>query len=339
LRFGLSIGSFAGPSSAGVTLSMLNLDDTAKPAGKPSVQPLRDGRKASGDERQGELTGGAPSGTKRAALAPYFWLALVVVVNLVVSALSSAQEAAQRGRPYDLKMPLFYESTAALATLFLLPALRRGIRFLSSERRSTIPTLAIAALVATLYSAAHMVLIVLFRKLGFAAMGGAYAFDWTTQAIYEYRHDLVAALVLGGGFWLFDRKGAEARPPVISAPAPEPVQDDTHLWLRDGSTAIRIDARDILGVGSAGNYVEFQLADRRHLIRGTLAAEEERLRPFGLRRVHRTKLANLNRVVAVELKAAGDFILRMDNDELIPGSRRYKDALAELPAAIGGRQL
>ena len=60
---------------------MLNLDDTAKPAGKPSVQPLRDGRKASGDERQGELTGGAPSGTKRAALAPYFWLALVVVVN------------------------------------------------------------------------------------------------------------------------------------------------------------------------------------------------------------------------------------------------------------------
>jgi DNA-binding LytR/AlgR family response regulator len=315
---------------------MLNLDDTAKPAGNPSVQPPRDGRKASRDERRGELTSGAPPGTKRAALAPYFWLALVVVVNLVVSALSSAQEAAQRGRPYDLKMPLFYEGTAALATLLLLPALRRGIRFLSSERSAT-ATLAIAAVVATVYSAAHMVLIVLFRKLGFAAMGGAYGFDWTTQAIYEYRHDLVAALVLGGGFWLFDRKGAEARPPATSAAAHEPQQDGTHLWLRDGSTAIRVDARDILGVGSAGNYVEFQLADRRHLIRGTLAAEEARLRPFGLRRVHRTKLANLNRVVAVELKAAGDFVLRMDNGELIPGSRRYKDALAELPAAIGGR--
>jgi DNA-binding LytR/AlgR family response regulator len=57
-----------------------------------------------------------------------------------------------------------------------------------------------------------------------------------------------------------------------------------------------------------------------------------------LRRVHRTKLANLNHVVAIELKPAGDFILRMDNDEVISGSRRYRDALAGMPAAIGARR-
>ena len=51
------------------------------------------------------------------------------------------------------------------------------------------------------------------------------------------------------------------------------------VWLRDGSTRIRIEPRDILWVSSAGNYVEYSLADGiNHLVRGTLAAEEARIK-------------------------------------------------------------
>ena len=105
------------------------------------------------------------------------------------------------------------------------------------------------------------------------------------------------------------------------------------LWLRDGATSIRIDARDIIWVASAGNYVEFSLAARRHLVRGTLAGEEARLLPFGLARVHRTRLANLNHAIAVEPRPSGDFALRMDTGEILIGSRRYRDAVAGLRGA------
>jgi DNA-binding LytR/AlgR family response regulator len=88
-------------------------------------------------------------------------------------------------------------------------------------------------------------------------------------------------------------------------------------------------------VGSAGNYVEFQLTDRRnHLIRTTLQAQEARLAPFGIARVHRSRLVNLKRVVALEWRASGDFELRLDSGETVTGSRRFKAAVAGIAADL-----
>ena len=100
-----------------------------------------------------------------------------------------------------------------------------------------------------------------------------------------------------------------------------------------GAARIRIDAREIVWVASAGNYVEFSLAAKRHLVRGTLAGEEARLLPFGVVRVHRTRLVNLNHAVAVEPRPSGDFALHMDTGEFLVGSRRYKKAVAGLRGA------
>ena len=75
------------------------------------------------------------------------------------------------------------------------------------------------------------------------------------------------------------------------------------IWLRDGTTRIRIEPRDILWISSAGNYVEYSLADgTNHLIRGTLASAETELTRFNLARIHRTRLANLDRVTGMETK-------------------------------------
>ena len=80
------------------------------------------------------------------------------------------------------------------------------------------------------------------------------------------------------------------------------------VWLRDGTTRIRIEPRDIIWISSAGNYVEYSLADgRNHLVRGTLAAAETELARFNLARVHRTRLANLDRVTARGVEAIGRF--------------------------------
>ena len=84
-------------------------------------------------------------------------------------------------------------------------------------------------------------------------------------------------------------------------------------------------------VTSAGNYVEYCLADgRTHLIRGTLAAEEARLAPFGIVRVHRTRLVSLARVSAVQPGPNGDFELSLDTGQTVSGSRRYRSAVVSV---------
>jgi DNA-binding LytR/AlgR family response regulator len=145
--------------------------------------------------------------------------------------------------------------------------------------------------------------------------------------VTEFRKDLVSAFMIAVVFWLIDRKAA--------APVPVAVQElpnarRPEIWLRDGAKSIRVDPVEIISVTSAGNYVEFALPDARHLIRGTLAGEEHRLKAFGFVRIHRTRLVNMARVVAIETRSNGDFVAKMDTGEMIAGSRRYRDAVAAI---------
>jgi DNA-binding LytR/AlgR family response regulator len=86
--------------------------------------------------------------------------------------------------------------------------------------------------------------------------------------------------------------------------------------------------------------VEYELTERRsHLIRTTLQAEEARLAPFGIARVHRSRLINLRRIVALQWRPSGDFEVRLDTGEIVFGSRRFKAAVARIadrskPASI-----
>ena len=57
---------------------------------------------------------------------------------------------------------------------------------------------------------------------------------------------------------------------------------------------------------------------------------ESELARFSIVRVHRTKLANLDRVSGVDLKPSGDFELVFDNGQTLGGSRRYRPAVVSL---------
>jgi DNA-binding LytR/AlgR family response regulator len=108
------------------------------------------------------------------------------------------------------------------------------------------------------------------------------------------------------------------------------------VWLRDGSTRIRIEPSDILWISSAGNYVEYRLADGiTHLVRGTLAAEEARLTRFSIVRVHRTRLVNLTRVTGLKTGSNGDFELTLDTGQAVSGSRRYRGAITSIDEVAG----
>jgi hypothetical protein len=310
---------------------MTSPNNLIQPAEDLEVEAIGDKRSAFWDELLGAVTSRIQGGTTADSFAPYGWLALLILTNAVVSTLSSAHDAMQRGEPYDLGRPGFFEITGAIVTLFLLPMLRWAVDLLR-RCRSWITKLATASLIASSYSLAHITILIPIRKASFAIVGGTYHFDWLAQGPYDFRRDIIAAMVLGGAFWLFDHKtlkshGSGPREAVSLA-------EESRLWLRDGTTAVRVDPREIVTVSSAGNYVEFSLTDRTYLIRATLAGEETRLRPHGFRRVHRTRLVNFHRVVAIEPRPGGDFNLRMDSGQQISGSRRYKDAIGPETAKV-----
>ena len=188
------------------------------------------------------------------------------------------------------------------------------------------------------------------RKVVTYLLGVPYEFRFSAAALmYEFRKDLITCLMIGGSLWLTDSRRETQQSKLVAAAAPpDPPSGDPHpVWLRDGATRIRIEPSDILWVGSAGNYVEYSLAHgRSHLIRGTLATEEGRLAKFNIARVHRTRLVNLARVNGLRPGPNGDFELTLDTGQVVPGSRRYRDAVASIealasnaPSATGGSQV
>jgi hypothetical protein len=208
-----------------------------------AVEMSRGKRFAFWDELRGAVTSRFQSGPTANSLAPYGWLALLILTNAVVSTLSGAHDAAQRGAPYSLLRPGYFEGTSVICTLSLLPLFRRGVH-LVGRCESWITRLALASLLASLYAVAHIAILIPIRKLSFGIVGGTYTFDWLAQGPYDFRREIIGAMVLGGAFWLFDRKTVEPASPAAGAGAGTSPADEPHLWLRDGTTAVRIDPRD-----------------------------------------------------------------------------------------------
>ena len=257
-------------------------------------------------------------------LAGYGWVALLVVAAGCVNVLSAAQHGAASWAA--LRGPVLDETTSALVIICLLPLIKHSVDRLATMRDRRI-ALIVIALAMMVYALLHIMFMVMSRHLAYGLLGAPYESHWREQFVTEFRKDLVSAFMIAVVFWLIDRKAAVAAPGVVKelsdARRPE-------IWLRDGSKSIRVDPGQIISVTSAGNYVEFALADARHLIRGTLAGEESRLKPFGFVRIHRTRLVNVTRVVAIETRSNGDFVAKMDTGEMIVGSRRYRDAVAAI---------
>jgi hypothetical protein len=301
------------------------------------VETVWDQNRARGDEAWPAGTSGWPIGINGTNWAMFATIAAVAVAVGIVNALSGAQDAAWRGDSFDIGRRLFWELSSIVVILVLLPILMLSVRRM--RRTPGLGAQIGIGVVALLgFSALHIIGMVGLRKLMLWLAGSAYDFHFSLATVlYEFRKDAVTALLIGATLWLMEsrhelRNAARAALSVPVAPMEQPVPDV--IWLRDGTSRIRVVPRDILSVASAGNYIEYSLADgSRHLIRGTLAATESELARFAIVRIHRTKLANLDRVSGVDFKPSGDFELTFDNGQTIGGSRRYRPAVASL----GGR--
>jgi hypothetical protein len=304
-----------------------------------SVQPERDRWLGPRDEQP---VAGAGGGIRRTGGADgqisvgavYAIVAGLVAVSCCVTAFSAVRDVSWRlGAPHNLWEPALWNGTSGIVVVALLPLIRRGAMLVRTGTDRPVMVGAAVITLALIFSTLHIIGMGVLRELAYGVAGWKYAFPWSQEIPYELRKDLFVYLVLAVIFWFAARPTRAALTPVDDA-APKlagGTADQPALWLRDGSTSFQIDPDQIVSVTSAGNYVEYALTGQRsHLIRTTLQAEQTRLAPFGVARVHRTRLVNLNRIVALQWRPSGDFEVRLDTGEIVFGSRRFKAAVAAI---------
>lgn len=114
---------------------------------------------------------------------------------------------------------------------------------------------------------------------------------------------------------------AEPAPP----PATAPLQLDDHLFLSEGRAARFVRVRTIVCIRGAGDYSELLLADGKQLLSPRPLREwEARLPAQSFARVHRTAIANLEHVEAVERISEHTFHVKLRGlAEPVPLSRRH----------------
>jgi hypothetical protein len=300
---------------------------------RPAAKPVWDQDAARRDEARPAGMSGWLRGITGEDRRVYVIVAVVAVVVGVVDALSMADDIARRSGVYDVSKPLLWDATSIFVIILLTPALLAVVRRIRREPALAV-RLALATATIIVFSAVHISGMVGLRRLIMWLAGSGYDFRFSLATVrYEFRKDVVTCILIGGGMWLMDarREAHRALEVVAPPPAANPPSTPQTIWLREGAKSIRIEPRDILWIASAGNYIEYSLADgSNHLIRGTLASAESELSRFNLARIHRTRLANLDRVTGVQSKPSGDFDLTFDTGHTVSGSRRYRGAVATL---------
>lgn len=304
-----------------------------------------------------------PSATWLARYQPYrrpaeigFWVA-VLTIQMLFNAITHWVDLGTA----PFYQPLIWELTSNLTIGLLIPllvAFERRFPVRWETLRRNLPW-HLAGTVA--FCAAHVVGMMLLRKLAWAWMGGTYNVgSWVAQFGYEYLKDVRSYVLILGAVISYRlillRMQGEAR--VLDAPeaavgmaqgvtAPDrpsgTPQADTPGELATTATApparperflvrklrkeFLISAADIEWVQAQGNYIGLHVNGHDYLLRSTLSDFLGQLDPARFVQVHRSYAVNLDRVAEIEPQDSGDARLRMKSGGQVPCSRRYRDAL------------
>lgn len=266
----------------------------------------------------GKSLGRADTQDLRRALVLVAAVTAVVVVVNVLTALADIPDL-QTWEPWSWEITSAITILLAIWIPWLATAAAPPDAALGSGWRPKALFLAVHLVGVLALSAVHVTGFVILRSLVYGWMD-AEPYEFGDRFIYELRKDFLSYSTFVATFWVLGYLRRRRDEPV------RPVSFD----IRDGARIIRAALPDIIAVSSAGNYVEFWLADgRRPLMRATLAAIEVELEPFGFVRVHRSWLVNAARVTALEPDGSGDWTVELGG-VAAPLSRRYRQALERL---------
>lgn len=278
----------------------------------------RGARRAAWDERGYGVTSGEKSVT-----IGIFWrtlplFAAAIVALSIINVFTGISDSPDHAPIYFV----VYEVSSAITSISFLWICWIAYWFAPIDRSPIWRVAAVHTLGLLVFGFFHIGGFLVLRVLIFQRLGLPYEANFAGRFIYELRKDGFGYVLGVAAMWAITRiYGQKAAPPVLL-----PATFD----IRDGGRLTRVAVADIVALASAGNYVEFILADgRRLLMRSPLAAMEKDLTPQGFVRTHRSWLINGSRVTELRPEKSGDYAVRLGDVEA-PLSRRYPEALARL---------
>lgn len=282
------------------------------------------------------MSGADPSLAADARADRRTWLLVTVLasVSLLVTALTRISEAGRRGSGEGWAEIWVLEGTShvvivGLALLFPLLLNRVEVRW---DRLARTAPVLIAAWLG--FALLHVSLMHLLRAaLIPLATGQPYAFRALDPATlgYEGLKDLFVFLLIGSGFVLgrmIEQARVEQQDRLGTARA------EHKITLRAGTAMHLLPAGEITWVKAAANYAEVHTPTRSIFARTTLASLEQELKAAGGRhvRIHRSYIVNPDTVISITPTGEGDVVVKLETGEELPGSRRFREALAAAAA-------
>ncbi len=263
-----------------------------------------------------------------------YWV-LVYTVSATFNSITEVMDVERRGLDIAAWEPVVWETSSAIAFLTLVPLLVLFTRWLPPRPEDWRRVVVAYALASLVYSLAHVLLMVGMREAAYAVVGRSYDFGpWPRELLYEYMKDfrsfLGNVLVIELYRFVLRRLQGEARMLDRSPVDPDPVAKRPERFLvKMLGREFLVDAKRIDWAQSAGNYVNLQVRDRAFPLRSTLSGLAEQLDPERFVRIHRSYIVNLGSVASIEPLDTGDARVHLENGQMIPCSRSYREHLMQ----------
>jgi hypothetical protein len=252
------------------------------------------------------------------------------LINSVILATSVIMEANRSGEPgFQLWEPFVWEFSSAIAIMFLIPACVWLLKTHLFDWAKVKVFFAIYLFSAVIFSLAHVVIMVLIRKLVYWSQTLDYNFgDIWIEFFYEFRKDLwsfifILLFIKGYGF-IVSRLQGVANPIAVGEEESITQRFDRLLVKKLGKEFI-VKVEDIEWLESSGNYVNLHIKERIYPTRATLTQLISQIEGQGFCRIHRSHAINLNHIESITPLSSGDSEVKLDNGKVLNLSRRYKE--------------
>jgi two-component system LytT family response regulator len=122
------------------------------------------------------------------------------------------------------------------------------------------------------------------------------------------------------------RVGGRSDSPGSSGPREDLVPRD-RIAIKNQDSTVLVDTADIDWVDAAGDYMCLHVRGETLIMRSTLKNLMAKLDPDRFKRIHRSTLVNLDRIVRVTPLQKGEYRLDLDCEQSLKVSRNYRHAI------------
>ncbi len=99
------------------------------------------------------------------------------------------------------------------------------------------------------------------------------------------------------------------------------------IAIKDSESVIMVNQCEIDWVDAAGDYMCIHVQGKTHIMRSTMKELLSKLNPNLFKRIHRSTIANLERIEQVTPHTKGEYFLHLDCGEQLKVSRNYREAI------------